>query len=100
MGKLETMKNMMEAWKQHAQCDPYTQGRVDGMKIAISIEEKSQQPAKWKDRAEHNDYIWAECSNCGFRVEAYKAVKTGNSSADYIEVKYNFCPICGKPMTV
>ena len=56
--------------------------------------------ARWKHRAEHNDFLWAECSNCGFRVEAYKAVKAGKSSTDYTEVKYNFCPNCGKPMEV
>ena len=100
MSKLETMKSMVEAWQQFAQSEPYMRGRVDGMKIAIAIEEKIQESAVWKDRAEYNDFIWAECSNCGFRVEAYKAVKTGKSSADYVEVKYNFCPICGKPMTV
>ena len=56
--------------------------------------------AYWKPRAEFNDYLWAECSNCGFRVEAYKAVYTGISSTDYTSVKYKFCPMCGKSMRV
>jgi ribosomal protein L33 len=56
--------------------------------------------AKWKHRGAYNDFIWAECSNCGFRVENYKAVKTGRSDTDYVEVKYKFCPMCGKPMEV
>ena len=32
--------------------------------------------AKWKSREEHNDYIHAECSGCGFQVESYDAVET------------------------
>lgn len=56
--------------------------------------------AKWKHRGAHNDFIWAECSNCGFRVENYKAVKMGRSDTDYIEVRYKFCPACGKQMEV
>ena len=56
--------------------------------------------AKWKSRAEHNDFIWTECSNCGFKVEAYKAVVSAGSDTDYVAVKYNFCPICGKRMGV
>lgn len=50
--------------------------------------------AYWKTREEHNDYLWVECSNCGFMVENYKAVKTGNSSTDIIGNKWNGCPIC------
>jgi ribosomal protein L33 len=56
--------------------------------------------ARWKHRGMHNDFIWAECSNCGFRVENYKAVRVGKSSTDYVEVIYKFCPMCGKPMEV
>lgn len=56
--------------------------------------------AYWKNRAYRNDFIWAECSNCGFIVENYKAVKLGKSSSDYVGVKYKFCPICGKEMRV
>ena len=56
--------------------------------------------AYWDSRSKHNDYLWAECSNCGFRVEAYKAVKQGRSSTDYERVVYKFCPICGKEMRV
>ena len=56
--------------------------------------------AYWENRSKHNDYLWAECSNCGFRVEVYKAVKQGRSSTDYERVIYKFCPICGKEMRV
>ena len=50
--------------------------------------------AHWKTREEHNDYLWVECSNCGFRVENYKAVKTGMSSTDIVGNKWNGCPVC------
>ena len=56
--------------------------------------------AKWKNRAEHNDYLWAECSNCGFRVENYKAVKTGRSSTEYTNPIWKYCPKCGAEMSV
>lgn len=56
--------------------------------------------AFWKDRSEYNDYLWSECSNCGFQVESYKAVETGRSSTDYARPKYRFCPECGRPMAV
>jgi ribosomal protein L33 len=56
--------------------------------------------ARWTHRGAYNDFIWAECSNCGFRVENYKAVKTGRSDTDYVEAKYKFCPMCGKSMGV
>lgn len=56
--------------------------------------------AKWKNRIEYKDYLWAECSNCGFRVENYKAVKTDRSSTEYIEAIWKFCPICGSEMSV
>ena len=50
--------------------------------------------AYWKTREHHNDYLWVECSNCGFRVENYVAVKLGISSTDVIGNKWNGCPIC------
>lgn len=56
--------------------------------------------AKWKNRIEYKDYLWAECSNCGFRAENYKVVKTGRSSTEYIEAIWKFCPICGSEMSV
>jgi predicted nucleic-acid-binding Zn-ribbon protein len=56
--------------------------------------------AKWKHRAAHNDFLWCECSNCGFRVEAYKAVVSEGRDTNYVDVKYKFCPICGKEMRV
>mgnify|MGYP007037159554 CR=1 FL=1 len=56
--------------------------------------------AYWRHRGAHKDFLWCECSNCGFRVEAYKAVSTGRSSTDYVGVKYKYCPMCGKEMRV
>lgn len=56
--------------------------------------------AKWKHRAEHNDFIWAECSNCGFREETRKVVYKGCSDTEYVDVKWKYCPMCGKSMGV
>ena len=50
--------------------------------------------AQWKTREAYNDYIWVECSNCGFRVENYKAVETGISSTDIVGYKWHACPKC------
>ena len=74
-------------------------------KICFDLRDKYEKAcktssAKWKNRAEYNDFIWAECSNCGFRVENYKAVKMTKSDREYDEVIYKFCPMCGKPMEV
>ena len=54
--------------------------------------------AYWKHRGAHNDYIWAECSNCGFREENWKVVKLGKSDTDYVDVKWSYCPKCGSIM--
>lgn len=54
----------------------------------------------WKNRAEHNDYIWSECSECGFIEEAWKTVNCGIRDSDYVSVKWNFCPKCGAIMRV
>ena len=56
--------------------------------------------AYWLHRGQYNDYIWVECSKCGFRVENYKAVKLGISDMDLKEAKYHYCPICGSRMRV
>jgi hypothetical protein len=56
--------------------------------------------AFWRHRGAHNDFIWCECSNCSFRVENYKAVVMNGSDTDYADVKYRFCPMCGKEMKV
>lgn len=34
------------------------------------------------------------------KLEAYKAVVSAGSDTNYVAVKYNFCPICGKRMGV
>ena len=54
--------------------------------------------AQWKTREKHNDYLWVECSNCGFRVENYRAVETGISSTDVIGYKWHACPKCTAKM--
>lgn len=56
--------------------------------------------ACWKTREDKNDYLWVECSNCGFVVENYKAVKLGCSSTDVIGYKYHSCPICTAKMVL
>ena len=61
---------------------------------------KASDTAKWKHRAEHNDFIFAECSNCGFMEEAWKVVKKGGDDRTYIKAKWKYCPMCGKPMEV
>ena len=54
----------------------------------------------WNTREAHNDYLWVECSECGYRVENYVAVKTGISSTDIVEVRWHFCPKCGNHKVV
>jgi DNA-directed RNA polymerase subunit RPC12/RpoP len=54
--------------------------------------------AKWKTREDRNDYSWVECSNCGFIVENYKAVKCGISDTDIVEYKWHACPKCTAKM--
>jgi hypothetical protein len=61
---------------------------------------QSHNKTLWRSRAYYNDYLWVECSNCDFRVEATTAVITGKSSTDFVGVKYKYCPNCGKPMEV
>lgn len=56
--------------------------------------------AFWRHRGAHNDFLWVECSNCGFRVENYKAVVFDGSDTKFKDVKYKYCPICGKEMKV
>ena len=62
--------------------------------------EATEKFAYWEHRAKYNDFIWVECSNCGFRVENYKAVIADRGDTGFSGVKYNYCPICGKPMKV
>ena len=54
--------------------------------------------AHWMTREHKNDYLWVECSNCGFLVENYKAVNVGKSSTDIIGYKYHACPKCTAKM--
>lgn len=56
--------------------------------------------AFWENRADRNDHTWCQCSNCGFLVENYRAVKQGISSNDYVGVLWKFCPKCGKRMAI
>lgn len=64
------------------------------------LEAKDAITGHWKTREAYNDYLWVECSNCGFRVENYTAVRTGMSSTDIVEVKWHYCPKCGIPMVL
>lgn len=59
-----------------------------------------QKNAYWKTREDKNDYLWVECSNCGFMVENYKAVELGCHSTDVIGYKYHSCPICTAKMVL
>lgn len=63
---------------------------------------KKRKVATWNNCTKENDYLWAECSCCKFRIEAYKAVIRGKSSSDYIGVNnnYQYCPRCGSYMQV
>lgn len=54
--------------------------------------------AKWKTREACNDFLWVECSNCGFLVENYKAIKIGRSSTDVVGYKWHSCPKCSAKM--
>lgn len=56
--------------------------------------------AYWLHRAQHNDYIWVECSKCGFRVENYKAAVLDYCDTFFKDTKYHYCPICGCKMRV
>ena len=41
-----------------------------------------------------------KCSKCGFQVESHRAVEIGLAENDFIEVRYNRCPICGAEMHI
>ena len=56
--------------------------------------------AYWERCAKHGDRIWVECSNCGFRTESYNAVILDSRAATFSDVKYKFCPMCGKEMRI
>ena len=61
---------------------------------------KENNIAYWEHRAKHNDYLWVECSNCRFRIENYVAVVLAGCDTEFSDVKYKFCPMCGKEMRV
>lgn len=52
----------------------------------------------WKTREDKNDFLWVECSNCGFIVENYQAVNLGKSSTDIVGYKWHACPKCTAKM--
>ena len=66
----------------------------------VETAEESDSFTYWEHRAKHNDYLWVECSNCGFTVENYKAVVLDKCDTKFSEVIYKFCPMCGKAMSV
>ena len=64
-----------------------------------TVEAKPVVHGYWKHRAEHNDFLYCECSNCGYTTESYRAIKEyGISDTDYISYKWDFCPNCGCDM--
>ena len=76
-------------------------GQKEQLKESYQIfKYKEVKEAYWQHRGKHNDYIWAECSNCGFREENWKVVEMGASDTDYIAVKLPYCPECGSHMNV
>ena len=86
----------------HVECTHqlYTGKCLDECMKRYRAEMGTSNYAFWRHRGAHNDYIWVECSNCGFRVENYKAVVFDGSDTKFKDVKYKFCPICGKEMRV
>jgi DNA-directed RNA polymerase subunit RPC12/RpoP len=67
---------------------------------ALNSEIEEPVYAQWKTREARNDYLWVECSNCGFIVENYIAVdmKGGNRSENITGYKYHACPKCEAKM--
>lgn len=63
-----------------------------------TIVEYEELTAMWLTREHRNDYLWVECSNCGFLVENYNAVELGISSTDIKGYKWHACPKCTAKM--
>lgn len=80
--------------------DGFFENCVVGKVIEVLEEAGERKQAKWESRAEYSDYLWAQCSECGFQTESYNAVETGRSSAEYVAVKWHYCPKCGAEMSV
>lgn len=53
---------------------------------------------EWLSLGNRGDHIHCECSICGHREEAIRAVKIGSSSDEYTGTVYRFCPKCGSSM--
>lgn len=64
------------------------------------IQAKDVERAFWEHMASQGDLSHAKCSNCGFTVETARAVETGWSTTEYVSVRYRFCPMCGRAMSV
>lgn len=58
--------------------------------------------AHWMTREHKNDFLWVECSNCGFLVENYKALKIGDGTngplGKIVGYNYHACPKCTAKM--
>ena len=67
---------------------------MGGMDLCKCEDYSEELIAHWKTREEENDFLWVECSNCGFLVENYEAVKTGISCTDIVGYKWHACPKC------
>lgn len=80
--------------------DPAMRDIVNGNEVEIKCSAFMENPviAQWKTREAKNDYLWVECSNCGFKIENYKAVELGKSSIDVISYKWHACPKCTAKM--
>lgn len=73
---------------------------MGGMNLDRCEDYKEELVARWKTREKKNDFLWVECSNCGFIVENYKAVNLGKSSTDVIGYKWHACPRCTAKMVM
>ena len=93
-------KMVIEPRYQHEDEDYYSGvAQVAGELVGVpAIELEEPLYAQWKTREAKNDYLWVECSNCGFWVENYKAVELGVSSTDVIGYKWHACPKCTAKM--
>lgn len=77
---------------------PVCARHMGGMNLMKCEYYKENLVAFWKTREDKNDYLWVECSNCGFRAENYIATNVGISSTDVVGYKWKACPKCGANM--
>lgn len=75
------------------QAEKYSVEQLRKVKEILSGQsvEDTEKTGIWKNRKAFYDFIHAECSECGFVIDNYKAVRTGQSNTDYVGIIYNFC---------